>query len=372
MAFILKETSIDVGRTRFGYSGILKELLELASTHRKFINLSMCDPPFFGHTLDSFILDQIDKLPISRYSNYPSWNGDLDLRHALSNRIQEISEVSVPTNNIVLTYGVSEAFPIAFDALFRDQPGSMAIPDPSYLPLISQASRFSKIWFYRCCEKDGWNPDIDDLVKSLEKHNDTRAITIITPNSPTGAVYSEAILKEIVNVAGQYELVLITDEIYDSLSFDHFSSVLRLSAEVPVIYLNGFSKVYRLPGFRLGYLAWHDPCDTLPSFWEGVMHLCKTRFGVTTLAQQIAKLALQEPLDALKAYVETVHDRMVFLAEQLKSIQDVSVVPAQGSTYLFPKIKISDEQVAKHMIKKYGVLVTPGSMYGPTVAPGPV
>lgn len=265
-----------------------------------------------------------------------------------------------------MTYGVSEGFPLTFDALFHNTPGSVAIPDPSYIPLIVQAQRFSNIWFYTCEEELNWNPDMDQLVTSLEKHSDTKAIVIITPNSPTGAVYPKKILKELINIAGQYNLVIITDEIYDSLTFGKFVSPLEFAKEIPVVYLNGFSKVYRLPGYRLGYLGWYDPLENHPEVWNYLEHLCKGRLGVTSIAQEIAKLALQEPEEATLAFVESVHKKQVFLTECLKQIDGISVVPAQGGTYVFPRIiyNIDDEMLTKYLLKIHRIYVTPGSAYG--------
>ncbi|MHA1449807.1 MAG: aminotransferase class I/II-fold pyridoxal phosphate-dependent enzyme, partial [Candidatus Hodarchaeales archaeon] len=285
---------------RFGYTGIISELNDLAKERGTFIHLSDCDPPSYGYLLHDTVIKQIDQLQISKYSGYPSWNGDEGLREALSKRIHGMSGTKISREKVVLTYGVSEGFPLTLASLFNNKQGSIAIPDPSYIPLMIQVNRFSNYWFYPCREELNWNPDINQLRHSLEKRPDTKAIVIITPNSPTGAVYPEKVLKELVNVAGQYNLVIITDEIYDSISFTGFNSPLKYAGDIPVVYLNGFSKVYRLPGYRLGYIGWHDPEDKFPGFWKYMTHLCKGRMGVTPLAQEIAKLALQEPVEELE------------------------------------------------------------------------
>ncbi len=346
--------------------GIISDLNKIAQSIPNFLHLSNCDPPVYGYVLEAAIQKQINQLQISNFSGYPSWNGDDELRHALSQRIQGISNVEIPPNRLVMTYGVSEGFPLTFDALFYKNPGSLAIPDPSYIPLIVQARRFSKIWFYDCDEQLNWNPDMDQLVTSLEKHPDTKAIVIITPNSPTGAVYSEKTLKELINIAGQHNLIIITDEIYDSLTFGKFVSPLEFAYDNPVIYLNGFSKVYRLPGFRLGYLGWHDPLEKYPEIWFQLEHLCKGRLGVTSIAQEIAKLALRESKEATLDFTQSIHKKQIFLTEHLESIDGISVVPAQGGTYVFPRIiyDIDDEILAKYLLKTHHIYVTPGSAYG--------
>jgi aspartate/methionine/tyrosine aminotransferase len=351
---------------RFGYLGIFTELEKISQSLPNYLHLSNCDPPVYGYVLEESIQRKIDRLRISNFSGYPSWNGDQELRLALSQRIHEICKATISPNKIVMTYGVSEGFPLAFDALFHNNPGSIAIPDPSYIPLIVQARRFTNIWFYTCEEEQRWNPNIDQLVKSLETRLDTRALVIITPNSPTGAVYSEKVLKELVNIAGQYNLVIITDEIYDSLTFGKFESPLEFAQEIPVVYLNGFSKVYRLPGYRLGYLGWYDPLDSKPEVWKQIVHLCKGRLGVTSIAQEIAKLALQEPKEAIEAFIESVHKKHLFLTKHLQEIDEISVVPAQGGTYVFPRIpdKIDDETLVRYLLKTHRIYITPGSAYG--------
>lgn len=346
--------------------GIFSELEKIAQSIPNYLNLSNCDPPIYGYVLEESTQQKIDQLQISKFLGYPSWNGDEKLRQSLSQRIQKMCNVEILPDKIVMTYGVSEGFSLTFDALFHNNPGSVAIPDPSYIPLIVQAQRFSNIWFYTCDEELNWNPDLDQLVTSLEKYSETKALVIITPNSPTGAVYSEKILKELINIAGQYNLTIITDEIYDSLSFSKFVSPLEFAQEIPVIYLNGFSKVYRLPGYRLGYLGWYDPLEKYPDVWPYLKHLCKARLGVTSIAQEIAKIALQESQEAILDFVESVHKKSVFFTEQLQSIDGISVVPAQGGTYVFPKItyNIDDEMLSKYLLKTYKIYVTPGSAYG--------
>ncbi|MHA2033416.1 MAG: aminotransferase class I/II-fold pyridoxal phosphate-dependent enzyme [Candidatus Kariarchaeaceae archaeon] len=359
--------------SRFGYSGIFDELQRLADARESYLHLSNCDPPLFGYNLDKTILNKIDQIQITKFTGYNSWNGDEELRDALSKRISRIcGRSTILSSKIIPTYGVSEAFPLTFAALFQNSKGSVAIPDPSYIPLIIQARRFGDVWFYPLREDEEWNPDLDKLVKSLERREDTKAIVIITPNSPTGAVYSEKVLKEVVNIAGQYNLTIITDEIYDSLTFGKFISPLEFTGEIPVIYLNGFSKVYRLPGYRLGYIGWSDPSEKAQDFWNNLVELCKGRFGVTALAQEIAKLALQEPEESLQAYVDDVFRKQVFLTTRLKEIDGISVVPSKGGTYVFPKLnlEIKDEEVAKYLIKNHGIFVTPGSAYGSTYSQG--
>lgn len=359
--------------SRFGYSGIFSELQRLAEARGNYLHLSNCDPPLFGYSLDKSILNQIDQLQITKFTGYTSWNGDDALREALSKRISKLcGGVTIHPSYIIPTYGVSEAFPLTFAALFQKTSGSVAIPDPSYIPLIIQARRFGGVWFYPLREDDEWNPDLEKLTQSLEKRKDTKAIVIITPNSPTGAVYSEKVLKEMVNIAGQYKLTIITDEIYDSLTFGSFYSPLTYADDVPVVYLNGFSKVYRLPGYRLGYIGWSDPSEKAPDFWNNLVELCKGRFGVTSLAQEIAKLALQEPEESLQAYVDDVFRKQVFLTNRLLELDGISVVPSKGGTYVFPKLTwdIKDEDAAKYLIEHHGIFVTPGSAYGSTYSQG--
>ncbi len=359
----------------FGYSGVLTELENIARKRGSYLHLSNCDPPIYGYTLDSSIIEQINQLQISAYTSYPSWNGDEDLRIAISKRINKFCNTHVPSDRLIMTNGVSESFPLTFAALFHQRSGSIAIPDPSYVPLMVQARRFGDVWFYTLDELDGWNPDCDQLVRSLEVHKETKALLLITPNSPTGAVYPEKILAELMNIAAQYNLVVITDEIYDSLTFGDFHSPLQYAEEVPVVYLNGFSKVYRLPGYRLGYIGWYDPTDRNTPFWEYLVQLCKAKFGVSLLAQEVAKLALQEPESHLKEFVTSVEKKHLLLIDELSKIEGISVVPAGGSTYVFPKLhfdQISDEQLVRYLLQEYGIFLTPGSAYGPSIAPGHV
>ncbi|MFX0170468.1 MAG: aminotransferase class I/II-fold pyridoxal phosphate-dependent enzyme [Candidatus Hodarchaeota archaeon] len=358
--------------SKFGYLGIFGKIEKFVKEHPNSLHLSNCDPPIYGYTLDESIKNQIDQLQISQYTGYPSWNGDESLRDAINQRICKICKAEIPSNKIILTNGVSECFPLTFAALSHQKTSTIAIPDPSYIPLIVQARRFNKVRFYPCNEEDNWNPDLDYIVQSLERFSDTKAIVVITPNSPTGVVYPEKIIKELVNIAGQYNLIIITNEIYDSLSYGGFRSPLQFAEEVPVIYLNGFSKVYRIPGYRIGYIGLYDPSNKFPDFWDYLEQLCKVRFGVSSLAQKIAKLSLQEPEKTLREYVKSVYKKQSFLTRNLKAVEGITVVPANGATYVFPKINfnINDVEIVKHLMQEYKIIVTPGSAYGPMIAPG--
>lgn len=357
---------------KFGYSGIFTELDQIAKDKSNFVHISMCDPPRFGFTLDQTVWNKIDKLKLSTFTEYPNWNGQIDLLKALSHRIQKWCEVDIPPNNILMTNGVSEGFPLTFDSIFHQKKGSIAIPDPSYIPILIQAPRFSKAWFYHCDETNKWNPDVDHLKSNIEKHPDTKAIMVITPNAPTGAVYSEKVLKEIVNIAGQYDLIIVTDEIYDALSFTKYQSPLKYASEVPMMYMNGFSKVYRLPGYRLGYLGWYDPEEKHPEVWQYLERISKSRFGVSRIAQEIAKLALNEPPKVIETYKKAVLKKQIFLNNHFKEIPELTVVPSEGGTYVYPKITTNDNDndLVKRLLRDHGVYVCPGSAYGPTIAPG--
>ena len=158
---------------------------------------------------------------------------------------------------MIITAGISEGIQMVMAALIN--PGDeILLPGPTYPPYIAYAKFFGGTPVtYQTVEENGWQPNIDDLRHKITEK--TRAITIINPNNPCGALYEEKIIREISDLAGEQNIPIVTDEIYDQITFEKkLVSTAHVAKDVPVIGLNGFSKVYLMTGWRLGYAYFHS------------------------------------------------------------------------------------------------------------------
>jgi aspartate/methionine/tyrosine aminotransferase len=320
------------------------------------IDLTSCDPPLYGFLPEVSVIDRA----VSALREGKIWYGNFRGEASFLESIGEycVEKGGTPTS-ILVTHGVSEAFGL----LARAAQGTVLVPDPTYIPLY-EAFAFSRpVQFYQLVETERWSLDEDSLRESIV--DGTQFLVIINPNSPTGGVFSEKELKRVVDIAGEYNLILVSDEIYDGLSFVPFTSLLAVSRDVPLIYLNGVSKIHRLPGFRLGYMVLSDPGGKISQVWSRVEHLARIRLSVSPIFQIAAARALHGDSTGFCKAVEAQRN---FCVDYLHELGFPMVHP-EGTPYGFPSIPGDDWTFVWHLLKR-GVLTTPGSSYGPVVAPG--
>jgi aspartate/methionine/tyrosine aminotransferase len=249
-------------------------------------------------------------------------------------------------------------------------------PGPTYPPYISYTRFFDGTPVaYETIEEEGWHPNIDDLRSKITKK--TRAIVIINPNNPTGSVYDRKMIKEILDIAGEHDLPVLSDEIYDQLTYEkEFVSAAYLSKDVPVIGLNGFSKVYQMTGLRLGYMYFKGEGKKLEALKEGVEKECRIRICANTPVQIAATEALNGPQDCVKDIVDRLKQRRDFAWKRLNEIEGISTTKPEGAFYIFPKIHDvgtrwkTDMNFVVELLKETGVLIVNGSGFDPVYGKG--
>jgi aspartate/methionine/tyrosine aminotransferase len=252
------------------------------------------------------------------------------------------------------------------------------IPGPTYPPYMSYALFYEgKPVSYRTIEDEGWQPDIDDLRKKISKK--TRAIVIINPNNPAGAVYDEKTVREILNIAAEHALLVLSDEIYDRIVYEKkFVSTSYLAKDIPVIGLNGFSKAYLVTGWRLGYLYFHDPTGQLKELKECVQKETRIRLCASTPVQKAGVTALRGPQDHIKEMVSRLRQRRDYIVKRLCNINGISCTNPQGAFYVFPRIERigsrwkNDMEFVLDILNNTGALFVPGSGFGTTYGSGHV
>ncbi|MCK4778657.1 MAG: aminotransferase class I/II-fold pyridoxal phosphate-dependent enzyme, partial [Candidatus Lokiarchaeota archaeon] len=223
---------------------------------------------------------------------------------------------------------------------------------------------------YELDENNDWEPNTEDLRNKISEK--TKAILICSPNNPTGVMYSEKIVKEIINIAGEYNLPILSDEIYDQIVYEKpFTSPAALSNDVPVIGLNGFSKSHLATGWRLGYMYYHDPENKLEDLKAGIAKLARARLSASSVAQYAAVEILKNPGTHTKEMVSKLKERRDYSYNRLRKIEGITCVKPNGAFYLFPKLDFNefgkwkdDKDFTIDLLEKTGICGVYGSGFG--------
>jgi alanine-synthesizing transaminase len=277
------------------------------------------------------------------------------------------NNVSYTVNDICVTTGVTEALQILLEASL-DPNDELLIPGPTYpqYQLITRVNDALPIP-YRCLEEEGWQPDVDQIRRKVS--NRTKAIVLINPNNPTGALYSRKIIKEIIDIAGEYNIPLVSDEIYDDLTFSEKQiATASLGKDVPIITFNGFSKVYLVPGWRLGYLMFHQDSGELDNIQDAFMRIARSRLCANSVCQKAGIAALNGPQDHILEVNNKLKKRRDFAYKRLNEIPGISTAKPEGAFYIFPKIEAMSKKIWKtdkdfvlDLLHETNVLVVHGS-----------
>jgi len=272
--------------------------------------------------------------------------------------------------SVFLTAGVSEAIDLCLTALVN--PGeNILTPCPDYplypavlAKLGAQPNR------YPLDEENRWEPDLDELERRIS--SGTRAILVSNPNNPTGAVYSRQTLERIAELARQNHLVIIADEIYDKLILEGapHTSIAALAPDVPVVTLNGLSKSYLVPGWRVGWGVVSGEAADVKSYLEGIHQLLRARLCSNHPQQYAVRPALEGPQDHLAEFRAKLRARRDLTVNWCRAIPHMSCVAPHGAFYAFPKIEVpvSDDQFVKQLLMEKQVLAVHGGGFGQ--APG--
>jgi tyrosine/nicotianamine family aminotransferase len=350
---------------------------QVAKTGKKIFYLNIGDPVAFDFPTPPHIRQALFKAVEEGANVYSPSEGLQELREAISQKERRVNNVSISAENVIVTSGISEGIQMVMAALI-DAGDEILLPGPTYPPYISYARFFGgKPVTYETVEENGWQPNVDDLRAKISKK--TRGIVIINPNNPCGSLYGETVLKQIVDLAGEHELPILSDEIYDQITYEKsFVSTAYLAKDVPVIGLNGFSKAHLMTGWRLGYLYFHDSEDQLQDLRQCIEKEARIRLCANTPVQKAGVAALNGPQDHVKQMVEKLRKRRDYFWKRLNEIDDVSCAKPEGAFYVFPKIHQiglrwkTDSEFAIELLKETGVLFVHGSGFDPTYGTGHV
>ena len=303
------------------------------------LKLNTGNPAVFGFDAPDVIMrDMIAELTTSQ--GYSTSKGIIPARRAIVTRYELEDFPHFDVNDVYLGNGVSELITMTTQALLNDG-DEVLIPAPDY-PLWTAATSLAggTPVHYLCDEEDDWNPSIEDIrAKVTEK---TKAIVVINPNNPTGAVYSREVLQRIVDVAREYNLLILADEIYDRILYDGAKhiSIASLAPDLLTITFNGLSKAYRVAGYRAGWMVLTGPKSHARGFIEGLDLLAGTRLCPNVPAQHAIQVALggRQSIYGLTGEGGRLLKQRNVAYEKLNEIPGVSVTKPMGALYCFPRL----------------------------------
>lgn len=344
----------------------LAERME-ADGHR-ILKLNTGNPATFGFDAPDVIMrDMISALPTAQ--GYSTSKGIVPARRAIVTRYELEDFPSFDIDDVFLGNGVSELITMTTQALLNDG-DEVLIPAPDY-PLWSAATSLAGgvPVHYLGNEDDDWNPDIEDLKSKITPK--TKALVIINPNNPTGAVYSREVLQQLVDIAREHQLLLLSDEIYDRILYDdakHISTA-SLAPDLVCITFNGLSKAYRVAGYRAGWMVITGPKRNAAGLIEGLEMLAGTRLCPNVPAQHAIQVALggQQSIYQLTGQGGRLLKQRDIAYEKLSEIPGVSVVKPKGALYCFPKLdpnvhKIHDDaKLMLDILKQEKILMVQGT-----------
>ncbi len=343
---------------------------EVAKSGKKIYHLNIGDPVIYDFTTPHYISQALADATFGGKNYYIDSLGAPELREELSNSINQRYKLNVNSNDILVTTGVTEAIFFIIAGIIEDKK-ELLIPGPSYPLYINYSKFFDGVPIeYELDENNNWEPNIDDLRKKIT--NQTQAILICSPNNPTGVMFSKKNIKDIIDIAGEYNLFILSDEIYDQIIYDkQFTCPATLSNDVPVIGLNGFSKTHLTTGWRLGYMYYHDPMDKLHDLRQGIAKMARARLSASSTAQYAAIEILKNPGTHTQEMVTKLKERRDYSYDRLRKIEGVTCVEANGAFYLFPKFDFSelkkwknDKEFVVEFLKTTGVCTVYGSGFG--------
>ncbi len=326
--------------------------------------LNIGDPVQFGFqppdNVKQALIDAINK----GENYYSASEGLLELREEIAKK-ENAKGLSISSDEILVTNGVSEGLDMVISSIVEEG-DEVLLPGPYYPPYASYVRLHGGIPVEFAVDMNNSTPDIDDIKSKITSK--TVAICLISPNNPTGVVFNENSLKELVDIANQNNLYIICDEIYDQIVFDEkFVGIGKVAKDSPVIILNGFSKVHLMSGWRIGYIAFNQS-PQLEAIREHLPKLARVRIATSLPVQHAALESLRGPQDYISHFVTEIKKRRDLVVKRLNEMPGISCSNPKGSFYAFPKIEdnrfSTDKEFVTKLLETKGVLTVHGSGFG--------
>ena len=346
---------------------VVDEAERMESSGVQILKLNIGNPAPFGfRTPDEVIYDMRQQL--TECEGYSPAKGLFAARKAIMQYAQLKNISNVTIEDIYTGNGVSELINLSMSALLDDG-DEILIPSPDY-PLWTACATLAggKAVHYLCDEQADWYPDLADIRKKITRH--TKAIVIINPNNPTGALYPKEVLEGIVEIARQHHLIIFSDEIYDRLVMDggEHISIASLAPDLFCVTFSGLSKSHMIAGFRIGWMILSGNKAIAQDYIEGIRMLSNMRLCSNVPAQSIVQTALGG-YQSVSNYLTPggrIYEQRECIYQALKDIPGLSVVKPKAAFYMFPKLDVkkfhitNDEQFALDLLRDKKILLIHG------------
>ena len=346
---------------------VVDEANRMVEDGMEVLKLNIGNPYPFGFSApQEVILDMLSNIRTSQ--GYSDSKGIFSARKAIMQYSQLKHIPNVTMSDIYTGNGVSELINLCMQALLNNG-NEILIPAPDY-PLWTACATLAggKAVHYICDEQSEWYPDIEDIKSKITDR--TKAIVIINPNNPTGAVYPKEVLEQIAQVAREHELIIFSDEIYDRLVMDGYehTSIASLAPDVFCVTFSGLSKSHMIAGFRIGWMILSGAKDKAKGYIEGLNMLSSMRLCSNVPAQSIVQTALGG-YQSVNEYIQPggrIYEQREYVYKALTDIPGITAVKPKAAFYIFPKIDTekfnitNDEQFALDFLHEKQVLLVPG------------
>jgi len=338
---------------------------EVAREGHEILYLNIGDPCKFDFHTPPHMIEAVLKAMVDGHNGYADSLGIKPAIEAIRGQAERDGFREI--QSIFVGIGSGEVIDTCLTALLN--PGDNVLtPSPEY-PLYGaiMAKLDCPANPYELDEDNEWEPDVADMERKINSR--TRAILLITPNNPTGAVYSKRTLEKILELARRHNLIIFADEIYDKLIFDpkeKHISIATLAADVPIVTFNGLSKSYLVPGWRIGWAIATGPSEVVKPYMEAVHRLLRARLSAPHPFQHAIKPALEGPQDHLEQMLRKLKRRADLTVDWAKRTPRVKLVAPKGAFYAQPSLEIPEDDLTfvTDLLKQKHVLVVHGSGFG--------
>ena len=326
--------------------------------------LNIGDPVQFGFqppdNVKQALIDSINK----GENYYSTSEGLLELREEIAKK-ENLKGLSITADDILITNGVSEGLDMVISSIVEEG-DEVLLPGPYYPPYASYVRLHGGIPVEFSVDLNNSTPDIEDIKSKITSK--TVAICLISPNNPTGVVFNENALKQLVDIANEHNLYIICDEIYDQIIFDDkFVGIGKVAGDSPIIILNGFSKVHLMSGWRIGYIAFNQS-PQLESIREHLPKLARVRIATSLPVQHAALESLRGSQNYINNFVSEMKKHRDLVVKRLNEMPGLSCPNPKGAFYAFPKIEDNrfgnDKEFVTKLLESKGVLTVHGSGFG--------
>lgn len=346
----------------------IRDLVSLADQVKrqghKVLYLNVGDPNIFDFAPPPHVIEAAYRAMRDNKNGYAPSAGVPEALDAI--RAEAIKNGITTVQDVFITNGAGEAVDLCLTALLN--PGENVLtprPDyPLYPAVLCKVGAEPNSYYLN--EEDGWQPELEDIKKKINSR--TKAIVLINPNNPTGALCTRKMLQDLAEVARQHNLLIIADEIYDKLILDggEHISIAAVAPDLPVVTIGGLSKNYLAPGWRMGWAVVSGEASAVKPYIEGIHKMLRARLSANHPEQYAIKPALGGPQDHLIEVRRKLTARRDLTVETCNSIPGMSCVPPRGAFYAFPRIDVPEDDATwvKQLLLEKHILTVQGSGFG--------